>query len=75
MSFFNQCPPFSMVTIGLDVVTSALLYLCVEVHKSLTMALRQTREREIREAVCDYLGHHDNEVVKITFKYFSNDTV
>ena len=37
------------------------------------MALNRTLERAIREDVCDYLGHHDNEIVKIALKYFSNE--
>ena len=37
------------------------------------MASNRTLERAIREDVCDYLGHHDNEIVKIALKYFSNE--
>ena len=38
------------------------------------MASNQTLEHAIREAVCDYLGHHEYEVVKIVLKYFSNES-
>ena len=37
------------------------------------MASNQTLERAIKEPVCDYLGHHHNEVVKIALKYFNNE--
>ena len=38
------------------------------------MPSNQTLECAIREAVCDYLGHPDSEVVKIALKYFSNES-
>ena len=35
------------------------------------MSSAQTLVHEIKEALRDYLGHHDNEVVKIALEYFS----